>query len=294
MDKGLSPSGAMDALELSRLNLMLGNDPNSAGLEATLMTPKIQFLKDTLFAMSGASSPILAKAGDILESFTMASGVRTYFAFSGGIDSEVVLGSRATDIRNGIGGLNRGKKLAAGDEIALLPAPHTEANTSSIETSSFSAINRIHSAPDSNACNSGALHSGSTLYVTSVPQYRDLTDEACATFVNSEYTVSTASDRMGIRFDGPTLAFADGKDGNIITDGLAPGAIQVTPSGQPILMNVDAQTTGGYAKPFWLASVSKRKVAQLRPGDKVRFVLIKTADAVSLFREEVSSILSKG
>ena len=98
---------------------------------------------------------------------------------------------------------------------------------------------------------------------------------------------------MGIRFDGPALSFADGKDGNIITDGLSPGAIQITPSGQPILMNVDAQTTGGYSKPFYLASISKQKVAQLRPGDKVRFVLIKTADAVSLYREEFSSIFSK-
>ena len=278
MDKGLSSCGAMDSLELSRLNVMLGNDPKEAGLEATFITPRIEFLKDTVFAVSGFDHPIKAKTGDVFESFTMQKGIRTYFAFAGGIDVKPVLGSKSTDIKNGIGGLN-GKKLASGDELIISDAAPTD--FSDVKTISDLSI-KVFSD-----------ESPITLYITSGPQYSDISEDGIKSFLNCEYKVSASSDRMGIRFDGPALSFADGKDGNIITDGLSPGAIQITPSGQPILMNVDAQTTGGYSKPFYLASISKQKVAQLRPGDKVRFVLIKTADAVSLYREEFSSIFSK-
>ena len=278
MDKGLSSCGAMDSLELSRLNVMLGNAPEEAGLEATFITPRIEFLKDTVFAVSGFDHPIKAKAGDVFESFTMQKGIRTYFAFAGGIDVKPVLGSKSTDIKNGIGGLN-GKKLVSGDELIISDAAPTD--FSDVKTISDLSI-KVFSD-----------ESPIPLYITSGPQYGDISEDGIKSFLNSEYKVSASSDRMGIRFDGPALSFADGKDGNIITDGLSPGAIQITPSGQPILMNVDAQTTGGYSKPFYLASISKQKVAQLRPGDKVRFVLIKTADAVSLYREEFSSIFSK-
>ena len=302
MDRGISVSGAMDALELSILNLLLGNPPDAAGIESTIMTPRIEFLKDTVFTMSGITSPIIAKAGEILEPFTMPHGARTYLAFSGGIDSNMVLGSRATDIRNGIGGIACGKKLNAGDELPLVDIQKSISssdNNISSESSDYTHRMELETIPLSSvdfSHVSAALlekpYGPITLYVTSGPQYSDISKNAMRTFFDSEYTVSTASDRMGIRFDGPSLTFNEGKDGNIITDGVSPGAIQITPSGQPILMNVDAQTTGGYAKPLWLASVSKRKVAQLRPGDKVNFILIKTSDAVSLFREEVSAMLS--
>ncbi|MBQ7245489.1 MAG: 5-oxoprolinase subunit PxpB [Firmicutes bacterium] len=278
MDKGLSICGAIDKLELSRLNVMLGNEPWEAGLEATFITPRIEFLKDTVFAVSGFDYPIKAKAGDVFESFTMPHGIRTYFAFAGGIDVKPVLGSKSTDIKNGIGGLN-GKKLASGDELIISDAAPTD----------FSDVKPISDI----SIKAFSDESPITLYITSGPQYSDISEDGIKSFLNSEYKVSSSSDRMGIRFDGPSLSFTSGKDGNILTDGLAPGAIQITPSGQPILMNVDAQTTGGYSKPFYLASISKQKVAQLRPGDKVKFVLIKTADAVSLYREEFSSIFSK-
>ena len=274
MDKGISVCGAMDANALAELNLMLGNSASAAGLEATFITPRIEFLRDTIFAVSGIPHPIKAKAGEIFESFTMQKGIRTYFAFAGGIDVPPVLGSRSTDIKNRIGGLN-GRKLAAGDELALFDCENDRLSDIDI------AADISSSSYDAPAYGADAI----VLYITSGPQYDDISDDGISLFLNSEYTVSTASDRMGTRFDGPSLAFADGKDGNIITDGLAPGAIQVTSSGQPILMNIDCQTTGGYSKPFWLASISKKQVAQLRPGDNVKFVLIKTADAVSLLRE---------
>ncbi|MBO4235363.1 MAG: 5-oxoprolinase subunit PxpB [Firmicutes bacterium] len=297
MDKGISVCGAMDCQALSELNLMLGNHPDAAGLESTFITPRIEFLKDTVFAVSGIHHPIKAKAGDILESITMSTGIRTYFAFAGGIDVPIVLGSRSTDIKNRIGGLE-GRKLGTGDELALYDQEsniHESAEKvldtkESLFTSSTIELNAIAVNVNSNTPSHTPLHSTEnpvTIHITTGPQYSDLSESGISTFLNSEYIVSTSSDRMGIRFDGPSLSFTEEKDGNIITDGLCPGAIQVTPSGQPILMNADCQTTGGYAKPFWLASISKRKVAQLRPGDRVRFVLIKTADAVSLFRESL-------
>ena len=284
MDKGLSQSGAMDNLELAKLNTMLGNEINAAGLEATFITPRIEFLEDTYLAVSGIPCPILARKGDVLESLVMNRGIRTYFAFLGGIDIEPTLGSRSTDIKNGIGGIH-GRRLEKDDEITL----------SQTMLSSYDKCISIKEANEWIQENNKPLDNSEVniLYITSGPQYHDIDDDSLKAFLNSEYTVSTASDRMGIRFDGPILTFKEGKDGNIITDGLTPGAIQITPSGNPILMNVDSQTTGGYSKPFWLASVSKQKVAQLRPGDKVKFCLIKTQDALTMWRDLSSSILSK-
>lgn len=277
MDKGLAVCGAMDTESLKELNLMVGNSIGSAGLESTFITPRIEFLRDTVFAMSGINFPILAKAGEILESITMKKGIRTYFAFKGGIAVMPVLGSRSTDIKNMIGGLNRGSKIKAGDELCL---GKCEDQTECVSLSEININDLLNKS-----CGSESAESPIQIYVTPGPHFMDLSQEGIDIFFNSEYIVSTSSDRMGIRFDGPTLSFTEGKNGNIITDGVSPGAIQITPSGQPILMNADCQTTGGYSKPFWLASISKRKIAQLRPGERVKFVFLKTDEAARLFRQ---------
>ncbi|MBR3052812.1 MAG: 5-oxoprolinase subunit PxpB [Firmicutes bacterium] len=281
---GLSGCGPMDPYALDLGNELLGNAPNAAGLEATLRTPGLKFSSDTYLCITGGyceprlkgsgktlqmNEVIPVKAGSELLPAPVKLGCRTYFTFAGGIDVPEVLGSRSTDSRAMIGGVSGGRKLEEGDVLPLGSAeswPVKLVDTSHRNLSQLGAAVKI-------------------LFITKGPQFEDLSEEAVRTFTTDEYTVSTSSDRMGTRFDGPALTFAGKADGNIITDGVLPGAIQVVPSGKPILMNADAQVSGGYSKPFWLASVSKSAAAQLRPGDKVRFVLISTGEAVRRYRE---------
>ena len=288
MDKGLSICGAMDPAQLIKLNLMVGNEPDLAGIEATFITPKIEFHKDTILSISGIPFPLYAKEGDILESYTMTRGIRTYFAFHGGIDSPISLGSRSTDMKNKIGGFDRGRKISSGDSITL-----GDSDLSISELKEALNVVPLSSISIPEYLDSLVQEPVYEIYITRGPQFNDLSPNSLNLLLESQYKVSPSSDRMGIRLDGPSLEFSDGCDGNIITDGLFPGAIQITPSGQPIIMNADAQTSGGYSKPLYIASCSKEKVAQLRPGDSIRFTLIKTQDAVSLWRKHPLSILSK-
>lgn len=283
LNSGISECGAMDTEALILGNRLLGNDPGAAGLEATLMTPGIRFGSDTEFCVTGGyceirfadsdqiipmNEVVKAPAGTELLSVPVTLGCRTYLTFAGGIGVPSVLGSRSADSRASVGGISGGRKLAQGDVLPLADRVDEEPEQLSTlprNTSQIGAAVRI-------------------LFVTKGPQFGDLSDEGIDTFLAEEYTVSSDSDRMGTRFDGPRLGFDHGADGNIITDGVLRGAIQVVPSGQPILMNADAQVSGGYAKPFWLATVSRSAAAQLRPGDKVRFVLLSTGEAVKRLR----------
>ena len=274
----------MDREALAYGNGLLGNDANAAGLEATLMTPGLRFSSDTAICVTGgycepcfkgSSDPIpmnqviAVHAGSELLPSPVKLGCRTYLTFAGGIDVPEVLGSRSTDSRAMIGGVSGGRRLRSGDVLPLGTDESWPVKRSSAHHRNLSQL--------------GAAVK--VLFITKGPQFEDLSEEAVRTFTSGEYTVSASSDRMGTRFDGPVLEFAHDADGNIITDGVLPGAIQVVPSGKPILMNADAQVSGGYSKPFWLASVSVSAAAQLKPGDKVSFVLISTGEAVRRFRE---------
>ena len=191
-------------------------------------------------------------------------------------------------MKNKIGGIDRGRKISSGDSITL-----GDSDLSISELKEALNVVPLSSISIPEYLDSLVQEPVYEIYITRGPQFNDLSPNSLNLLLESQYKVSPSSDRMGIRLDGPSLEFSDGCDGNIITDGLFPGAIQITPSGQPIIMNADAQTSGGYSKPLYIASCSKEKVAQLRPGDSIRFTLIKTQDAVSLWRKHLLSILSK-
>ena len=292
---GISHCGAMDRAALELGNALLGNDPGAAGLEATLMTPGLRFEGAAEFCLTGGycearfsgsseiipmNEPVKAPAGAELLPSPVKLGCRTYITFAGGIDTPPILGSRSSDGRASVGGPDGGRKLVQGD---ALPLGHGRRESGAQASSHPGGIAPSGSAPmPRNTAQLGARTK--VLFVTKGPQFSDLSEAGVRTFLSGEYTVSSSSDRMGTRFDGPVLEFAEGSDGNIITDGILPGAIQVVPSGHPILMNADAQVSGGYSKPFWLASVSRSASAQLKPGDRVRFVLISTGESLRRLR----------
>ena len=120
------------------------------------------------------------------------------------------------------------------------------------------------------------------------PQRDYFTDDAVATLLSSDYVISNQADRMGYRLDGPALAHAKGY--NIVSDGTVVGAIQVPGSGQPIILMVDNQTTGGYPKIATVISADIPVVGRRKPGRAIRFVAVDVEDALRLRREQEAAI----
>lgn len=285
---GVSRAGAMDRLALSLANLLVGNEPDEGAVEATLAIPSLRFTEDTLFAVTGGrcalklagrdvpmDTAVRARAGETLACAVVVRGCRAYIAFAGGLGLQKTLGSLSCDKKAKIGGLGLGEKLACGDMLPnVMP-----------EQARFLAGRTLPAGLY------GALPEGAaTLRVTAGPQAQALDAAGERALFSNEYAVLPESDRMGIRFSGPALSFASGCDGNIITDAVAAGAIQITGSGLPILMMADAQTSGGYTKPAWVISVDLPTAAQLRPGDKVRFVRCSVEDAQSALAERQNAL----
>ena len=285
---GMPVCGAMDRFAMELGNLLVGNPPEEAVLEATVMGPTIAFEEPEIFAVTGGDfsptlngEPIennrayLAQEGDVLSLPAAKTGARAYVAFAGGLDVEEVMGSRATCLKARIGGME-GRVIREGDSIALR-AP----------------CGWLPDLDDRFVPASVLPPYGSSVEVrfTYGPQDDLFSAAGKKVFTSGEYTLSDKSDRMGFRMEGPSVERAEGSDGNIISDGICFGAIQI-PSGQPIVMMADRQTTGGYAKIGCVITADLPLLAQLKAGDKVRFRAVSVAAAQAEYRRQ-RRILSK-
>lgn len=273
---GISVSGVMDPRSAAIANILVGNPQEDAVLECTIMGPHLQFDQENTIAIAGGDlTPTLdgqpmpmyravqVKAGQVLRFIAPKVGCRAYIAFAGGLDIPEVMGSRSTYLKAKLGGLE-GRKLQKGDTIGFR-APNTPKN---LEIRAL--IPEFVSKPVYN------------LRVILGPQDDAFTLEGIHTFLDQIYTVTQESDRMGCRLDGPVIRHI--ADGNIISDGIAFGAIQVPSEGKPIIMLADRQTVGGYTKIANVITADFRILAQLKAGDKVRFqqVSIQTAQSTLL------------
>ena len=270
---GIRPSGVMDAAAYEAANALVGNENGEAVLEMTFLGATLEFRTEAWFAATGADMqakldgvPIVryqaihAAAGQTL-SFGMATnGCRGYFAVRGGVDVPMVMGSRSTDMSAKLGGFE-GRALKAGDVLPTL---------------SLGAW-----APQGRSYEPPVYESATTVRVVPGPQEEYFTAAGLATFFSAAYEISPNSDRMGIRLDGPEIESCSGTD--IVSDGIVFGSIQVPSGGKPILLMADHQTAGGYAKIGTVLSFDLPKLAQARPGDKVRFVRISAEDAQALY-----------
>ena len=267
LSSGITSSGAMDTHSLALANLLVGNPMDAAGLEFCLFGPSVAFDSDSCVSVTGGFSPKLngspvksyttlnVSTGDVLEVGHAKSGVYGYLAVSGSFAIEAVLGSMSTNTKCGIGGVD-GNRLSDGMDIALRQEEHRECK----------AI--IPPAEET-----GPLY----IRVILGPQTDRFTKRGLDAFLGEEYTVAMQSDRMGIRLEGAAIETINGTD--IISDGTALGAIQVPGNGQPIILMADRQTTGGYAKLGVIASIDIPRLAQAKPGRKIRFVSISVEDA---------------
>lgn len=273
---GMSPAGPMDLRAFRTANLLVGNPPEESTLEATVLGPALRFDQDNVVAITGADmGPILngqpcpmyqavaVRAGDQLKLGAAKTGCRAYIAFAGGLDVPLVMGSRATALQNQVGGY-QGRKLSKGDAVGFrapnpsLPLPRT----APIPTSQGREV---------------------TIRVVLGPQDDAFTEEGVKTFLSQPYAVSKDFDRMGCRLEGPVIQHKT--DGNIISDGMVTGAIQVPTSGQPIIMLAERQTVGGYTKIATVISADLPLVGQRKTGDVIRFQAVTVEQAHRLWRD---------
>jgi len=278
---GIPPSGPMDRESFVLANRLVGNPDTAAGLECTYMGPRFQVDRACAIAVTGAPAPvtvngapaprwttILLRPGDTVRVGPPRAGVRSYVAFSGGLDVPLVLGSRATYLRGRLGGLE-GRPLRPGDALSLGPAP-------------LPPVRAVASPPD---VGDGAA---TVVRVVLGPQADRFTEDGIRTFLESAYEMRPESDRMGARLRGPRIAHARGHD--IISDGIALGSLQVPGDGQPIALLVDRQSTGGYTKIATVCSFDVGRLAQAKPGQRVRFEALALADAHRALRHCQASL----
>ncbi|MFG1705946.1 biotin-dependent carboxyltransferase family protein [Nonomuraea sp. M3C6] len=246
---GVPRSGAADAESLKLANRLVGNAEGLAGIELTFGLARLLFLDGGWAALTGApleaamGVPFWVPAGKELRLGMPVRGLRTYLAVRGGIAVEPVLGSRSTDSLSGLGP----EPLRAG---TVLPVGAPEGDIS------------VDLAP---------LPEPRPAVLRVLPGPRDdwFVPEALAELCARPYAVSQDSNRVGVRLHGPELARA--KEGELPSEGMVTGAIQVPPSGQPIVFLADHPPTGGYPVIGVVRAADLPVAAQLRPGDEVRF-----------------------
>jgi antagonist of KipI len=274
---GISPAGAADALSLRIANLLLGNGEYAPALEMTLLGATLELQEPAIVAISGAecdckvgsnhlpaNTAIEVAAGEALQCGSMKDGARSYLAVQGGFEVPLIMGSASTDVRGAFGGF-QGRRLQRGDVLQVSKAGDTQ-------------VRRLRAGVPKSVRDSRAIR------VTKGAQQDWFSPETCAILLSSAYIVSEHSDRAGLRLKGEALWPRERSQ--LLTDGTPLGAIQVPQDGQPIILFVDQQTTGGYPKIANVIAADMHCIGQLRPRDEVRFVEVSIAEAIAALREQ--------
>jgi biotin-dependent carboxylase-like uncharacterized protein len=282
MALGMPTAGAMDRIALTLGNALCGNPPGTAGLEIGVMGPDLLVEAESVrVALVGPLSPALIeqpdappkllesdrthllKRGQLLRVGMVEGSITAYLTVAGGFALPLFMGSLSTYARAGVGGFE-GRKLAAGD---VLP------------------ITRLQAPPgDEKKLGQPFDYGSGPVRVVWGPQDDYFSEKGRRTFIECDYRASKEADRMGIRFEGPTIEHSKGAD--IISDGIGPGAIQVPGAGLPIVLLGDRQTVGGYSKIATVASVDLPRLGRLLPGQVVRFAPVTVEEAEKLRRDQ--------
>ena len=310
LNTGMPPSGAFDSFSLRVGNLLVGNnpggrylvgrDPGDAGLEILLFGCRLRATADHVIAVTGGDlTPTLngaplpmwqavwVREGDVIAFQAPRAGVRAYLAIAGGIEVPAFLGSKATNVRAAVGGVE-GRALTAGD---LLRIGEPSRPLSELAGRTWPEEHRP------------ALGAPWTVRVVLGPQDHLFEPASVETFLTVDWKLSPISDRMGCRYIGPKLEFLPRPDylieqagadpSNIVDDGTPLGGIQVPSGLEPIVMGADVPSFGGYAKIATVISADIGVVGQGKPGDIVHFraVDVDEAEEIGLARE---ALLNEG
>lgn len=261
---GVPVGGAADAAALAAANRLVGNDVAAAGLEITLSGPLLRFPAGCVAALTGArfaaqrgnsaavawNETLVLSAGETLSLARAQDGCRCWLALRGGLALPQVMGSRSTFLPGGFGGYH-GRALQAGDTLACEPGA--------------GRVRLLRAHPPTH-------ERAAPLRVVIGPQTGLFDDAGLAAFFAGSYRVNATSDRRGLRLSGPAVTHARAE---LPSQGVLPGAIQVPPDGQPIILGWDGPVTGGYPVIAGVIGADLPTLAQLQPGDAVRFTTIE-------------------
>jgi len=278
---GVPLSGASDSFSLRVGNLLVGNREEEACLEITLMGLKIKALREVVIAITGGDlSPLLNEEplemwrthllveGDVIHFKKVRTGCRAYLAMSGGLVVPKIMGSSSTYLSGKFGGLE-GRALRRGDILYTLDIP--------------SSLDRLGLRFPTDFI--PPMEKEVLLRVIPGPQDHHFTEKGFNTFSSEYYQVTPQCDRMGVRLEGPKIERRPDVEESIISEGLISGAIQVPGDGKPIIILMEL-VTGGYTKIATIISSDLPKVAQLKPGDRIRFKPISIEEAQYLLKKQ--------
>ena len=279
--EGVTTGGAADTWSLGVANVLVGNAPSAAALEATLLGPTVRAIRPVTVGVAGTLRALVVETGERVDpgvairlraGWTLAfadapGGARGYVAVPGGFDVPVVLGSRSTALGAGFGGLT-GRALRAGDRLAAGAAEHG--------LTPPPARWPGQPAPD-----------GGPIRILPGPHAQDLDPAVLRSLVDGTWTVDPASDRVGLRLAGPLLPGSP--TGELASHGVVTGAIQLPPDRRPIVLLVDHQPTGGYPVAAVVIRADLPRLAQVPPGGPVRLALVTPADARRALRDAAAS-----
>ena len=280
---GVSASGAADPLALRIGNRLVGNVEGAAALEMTMVGGSFRFEADGVFALAGADAgarlgdrpvvpwrPHPVESGETLVCTALGGGARAYLCVRGGLSVPLVFGSASTHLMTALGGCE-GRALHAGDRFVLGEAQKLAPFYRAVDPSTIPGY-----------------VAGEAFRVTAGPQASWFAAEARAILLETEWSVTEACDRMGIRLAGPRIETLDTRE--LLTEGVPLGAVQVPPGGLPIVLFVEHQTTGGYPKIANVIAADLARLGRLRPRDKLTFEAISMAEAVELLRAQEEAL----
>lgn len=293
---GISVVGAMDQRAHQLANILVGNDAQTASLEITLTGPALQFKKACCIALSGAdlsatlngqpiamNRPIIARPQDELSFGPRKHGTRCYLAVHGGFALTPVLGSTSTYLRSHFGGW-QGRALQKGDEIPFAQ-PLNNKGLENLAMELWAIKIYLPSAI--------ADSSRQRIRLIKSALWDEFTPESCAALLTETFKVSPDSERMGYRLSGTPLLMS--KPRQLLSEATTFGTIQVPAGGQPIILMADRQTTGGYPKMAYVATVDLPLLAQCAPGDALQFeaITLERAQELDAARERAWQALAQ-
>ncbi len=296
---GVPVGGAVDRTSLRLANLLVGNEENTAALEITLSGPQIEFTQDTVFALTGApfsaelvhsngvrtaaplSRPVAVRAGCQLVTGTALRGCRAYLAVAGGLRVPQVLGSCSTLLNSSLPDM-ASRRLAAGDFLAMMPL---EQSMRKSDGRLNRALQRLRdqlehtefACPKWSVQISPLILGCTTLRFLPGPHFSRLCESSQRELCQAVFEVRAESDRMGCRLRGPVLEQSSSEQ--IPSEAVIPGTLQLPADGQILMLMADCAPTGGYPQIGHIIQADWSRMAQLRPGDTVRFQMSALTDA---------------
>ncbi len=277
---GISPAGAADAQSFRMANLLVGNAENEPALEMTLTGATLEFENRAVVSLTGGSvvrkgseplpmwSALEVPGGVALECGQILNGARAYLAVQGGFNVPVQMHSASTHLASRVGGW-QGRALKSGDVLDCGASPH-----GSVRKLKPGFVEKVKGA--------------GPIRITRGVQWEWFEKDAVARFLATEYAVLEQSNRAGLRLRGEAIRLCT--QAELLTEGVPLGAVQIPPDGQPIILFVDQQTTGGYPKVANVIAADLHRVGQLRPRDSLRFQLVSIESAVQLLREQEKAL----